>query len=311
MISSQTIDKIKGCLYGQAVGDALGLGTEFLTKDQVSKFYPNGVSKYEDIIQDRHRKRWIKGSWTDDTDMMLCILDAFDGREFNIRKVAQNFKDWADGEPMGIGSHTQKVLFMRDYVDIPFDCSRLWWEVSHCHSAANGALMRTSVVGCEKNNVELQAEQISKLTHYDPRCVGSCVIVSEIIHNLIWKNKELSYNDIQEIGKKYDERIFDWVYVAHSGTLDDLDLDNKYEMGYTLRTLGAGLWAYFHSKDFISGLLTVINEGGDADTNGAVTGAILGSKYGYSSIPEYYLQNLHNKELFEKKVNDFITKLKN
>ena len=56
MICSQTIDKIKGCLYGQAVGDALGLGAEFLDKDQVSKFYPNGVSKYEDIIQDGHRK---------------------------------------------------------------------------------------------------------------------------------------------------------------------------------------------------------------------------------------------------------------
>lgn len=310
-MDSNVIDKIRGCLYGQAVGDALGLGAEFLTQDQVSKFYPNGVSKFEDIIQDRHRKRWIKGSWTDDTDMMLCILDAFDGREFNIRKVAQNFKDWADGEPMGIGSHTQKVLFMRDYVDIPFDCSRLWWEVSHYSSAANGALMRTSVVGCEKNNVEFQAEQISKLTHYDPRCVGSCVIVSEIIHNLIWKNKELSYNDIQEIGKKYEERISDWVHVAHSGTLDDLDLDNKYEMGYTLRTLGASLWAYFHSEDFISGLLSVINKGGDADTNGAVTAAILGSKYGCSSIPEYYLQNLHNKELFEKKVSVFLSKLKN
>lgn len=309
-MDSILIDKIRGCLYGQAIGDALGLGAEFLNKEEISKYYPNGLSKFEEIIQDNHRKRWEKGAWTDDTDMMLCILEAYDGKEFNIRQIAQNFKDWSDGVPMGIGSHTEKILFMRDYVEVPFDCSQLWWKISRCTSAPNGAVMRTSVVGCEKNNVEHQAEQISKLTHYDPRCVGSCVIVSEVIHNLIWKNKELSYNDIQEIGKKYDERISDWVYVAYSGTLDDLDLDNNYEMGYTLRTLGASLWAYFHSTDFLSGLLTVINEGGDADTNGAVTASILGSKYGCSSIPEYYLLNLHNRKLFEQKVDDFISKLK-
>ena len=113
MISSQTIDKIKGCLYGQAVGDALGLGAEFLTKAQVSKFYPNGVSKYEDIVQDRHRKRWIKGSWTDDTDMMLCILDAFDGREFNIRKVAKISRTGLTENLWVLGSYAESPYYER------------------------------------------------------------------------------------------------------------------------------------------------------------------------------------------------------
>ena len=27
----KTIDRFRGCLYGQAIGDALGLGTEFMT----------------------------------------------------------------------------------------------------------------------------------------------------------------------------------------------------------------------------------------------------------------------------------------
>lgn len=308
-MDSNVIDKIRGCLYGQAIGDALGLGAEFLSKEQVTKFYPYGLSKYEDIIQDRHRNRWIKGAWTDDTDMMLCIMDAFDGKEFNIRKVAQNFKKWADGVPMGIGSHTQKVLFMRDYVDIPFDCSRLWWEVSRCQIAANGAVMRTSVIGCEVTNIAFQAEQIAKLTHYDPRCAGSSVIVSEIIHNLVWNKRELSYDEIINLGNKYDERIAEWINIAFNGDISELHLDREHEMGYTLKTLGAGLWVYFHSKDFLSGLLAIINEGGDADTNGAVAGAILGAKFGLNAIPEYYVQNLHNLELLDKKINEFISKL--
>ena len=38
--------------------------------------YPNGLRHYKQIFQDRHRKRWKIGDWTDDTDMMLCIADA-------------------------------------------------------------------------------------------------------------------------------------------------------------------------------------------------------------------------------------------
>ena len=78
MIGNDTLNRIKGCLYGQAIGDALGLGSEFMSKDEVRKNYPNGLKNYDQIIQDAHRRRWAKGAWTDDTDMMLCILEGFD-----------------------------------------------------------------------------------------------------------------------------------------------------------------------------------------------------------------------------------------
>lgn len=66
-------DKLKGVFFGQAIGDALGLGTKFMTQAEVHKYYPNGLNDYSQIIQDYHRSRWEKGSWTDDTDMLLCI----------------------------------------------------------------------------------------------------------------------------------------------------------------------------------------------------------------------------------------------
>lgn len=69
-------DKIKGLIYGQAIGDALGLATEFMSIEEVNQFYPNGVQSYSDIIQDKHRIRWEKGDWTDDTDQILCIMDS-------------------------------------------------------------------------------------------------------------------------------------------------------------------------------------------------------------------------------------------
>lgn len=301
-------DRMLGCLYGQAIGDALGLGTEFLNKDDVLKHYPNGLSRYEDIIQDAHRRRWHKGAWTDDTDMMLCILSAFEGDHFNIHKVAKNFKDWADGEPMGIGAHTFKVLAMGDYVEKHDECSRLWWELSRRQSAANGALMRTSIVGLVQNNFIEQTEDICRLTHYDPRCIGSCVIATSIIHNLVWNDKPLSYEEIKNIGSKYDVRLEEWIDLAYKRKyISELDLDETHSIGYTLRTLAAALWCYWHANSFESGLLAVVNEGGDADTNAAISCAILGAKYGYNAIPEYYIKSLYKEREYRHKVDNFIS----
>lgn len=306
-MTSKIRNRMLGCLWGQAIGDALGLGSEFMTKDEVCKNYPCGLSSYGQILQDAHRRRWNKGTWTDDTDMMLCVLCGFEDGKFNIHKVARNFKGWADGEPMGIGAHTFKVLSMGDYVNNYDKCSRLWWELSQKKSAANGALMRTSVVGLVLDNVEQQAEAICKLTHYDPRCVGSCVIAALIIHNLVWHNRSLSYNEIKAIGERYDNRIAEWIDLAYqSEDIAKLDLDESHSIGYTLRTLAAALWCYWHADSFESGLLAVVNEGGDADTNGAIASAILGAKYGYNSIPRYYIENLQNKKLYCYKVSEFI-----
>ena len=69
----EIIDRFRGCIYGQAIGDALGLGTEFMTDEDIAWKYPDGLHHYNQIFQDRHRKRWKIGDWTDDTDMMLSL----------------------------------------------------------------------------------------------------------------------------------------------------------------------------------------------------------------------------------------------
>ena len=180
------LDKLKGTIYGQAIGDALGLGTEGMTDEDMAWKYPNGIRHYGEIFQDRHRKRWKIGDWTDDTDMMLCIANAvIKDKGVNYTSIARNFKEWADGEPMGIGETTYKVLSFGDYIEKPFDVSKMLWEMSNQQSAANGGVMRTSIVGLFPKAVEECAVNICRLTHYDPRCVGSCAIVSLLIHSLV------------------------------------------------------------------------------------------------------------------------------
>lgn len=296
-------NKFEGCLYGQAIGDALGLGSEGLFKDGVEGYYPDGLTKYEQIIPDIHRRRWHQGDWTDDTDMMLCIANAIirhGGKvdDNTLRDVARNFKDWAfSPECMGIGALVSNVVSIGDYVDKPQEVAKLFWNLSNKKNAPNGGIMRTSVVGLLRDNVISAAEQICMLTHYDPRCVGSCVIASEIIHNLVYNDIVMTLEQIKAIAAKYDERIVPFVDLAwKSSDIGLLELDEQYSAGYTLKTLAASLWCYFHSKNFYDGLYAVVNAGGDADTNAAAACAILGAKYGVSSIPPYYIEHLWKRD---------------
>ena len=304
----QFTDKVKGTIYGQAIGDALGLGTEFMSDEEMASKYPNGITHYNDIFQDWHRKRWKIGDWTDDTDMMLCIARAIiKEKRVYYTSIARNFKEWANGEPMGIGENTYKVLSFADYVEKPFEASKMIWEMSRRRSAGNGGLMRTSIVGLLPNNVEEWSAYICRLTHYDSRCVGSCVIVSKLIHSLVYDKSPISFEQMLEIARNYDERIEEFVDLAiNSDRIEALDLQNWDSMGYTLKTLAAGLWAYWHAQTFEEGLLTVVRAGGDADTNAAVACAILGAKYGFHTIPSEYVDGLIYREQLDEVIKGML-----
>jgi ADP-ribosylglycohydrolase len=51
-----------------------------------------------------------------------------------------------------------------------------------------------------------------------------------------------------------------------------------------------------NSVDFEKALIAVVNEGGDADTNGAIAGALSGALHGESGIPENWLKGLANRK---------------
>lgn len=307
MESNHLKDRMEACLFGQAIGDALGLGTEFMSKREIKKKYPDGLKYYNQIVDDYYRKRWQKGEWTDDTDMMICVMKGFDGHRFDTGKIACNFKEWYLSNPKDVGNLTSSILCMKEYVDKPLYISESVWNLNMRKAAANGALMRTCVVGLEHNDYIEDTETISRLTHFDPRCVGSCVIATSIIHNLVWNNRELSLDEIIAIGNRYDEEIEKWVRKAYESSIEDLNLEDVDTMGYTLRSLSAALWCYFHAKDFVEGLLKVVNEGGDADTNAAIACAILGAKFGLKSIPSYYIDNLYNYPEYKKMTDKFIS----
>ncbi|XP_022778054.1 uncharacterized protein LOC111319574 [Stylophora pistillata] len=76
----------------------------------------------------------------------------------------------------------------------------------------------------------------------------------------------------------------------------DLQLGQHDKIGYTYKCLGAGIWS-LRQNDFRAAIEAVAYEAGDADTNGAVAGALLSCRLGASKLPESWL---HKKWLDEK-----------
>lgn len=308
-------DRIHGVIFGQAIGDALGLGAEFLSKRQVAEFYPDGLSHYDQFVRDWHRDLWTQGDWTDDTEQMLCIFDSLlIHKQVNLLDIAKRLAYWVKTKGKGVGKTVYDVVSDPSFLFTPHQAAKRIWEASGQSSAANGGIMRTSILGVwdyqNREHVISNAEMVCQLTHYDSRCVGSCVAICLMIRAFLQGEDELE--DILQASIEaailYDERIREYGEVAIHGTLEDLNLDEGLHpgeantIGYTLKTLAAGWWAMKHAASFQDGLLAIIHEGGDADTNGAVAGACLGARFGLSHIPQQWVNALLRKEELQERL---------
>lgn len=327
-MDSIIIDKIRGALFGQAIGDALGFGTEFVSKKDISFIYPEGLTDYSQIrffsrIKNRFEqiedRRWQAGDWTDDTDLMLCIFDSLlTHQQLDLIDISTRFYDWSKIDGFGIGGTMYRVLNEPDFLKNPHDVAQSFWESSGRQSAANGAVMRTSILGIwqykDPQQVKLNAEQVCKLTHADPRCIASCIAVCLTISQLIQGVEDIKglIDIVANEVKSFHPELEEYFDKVKEPSLEIFDLDEglnsgeQVRLGYTLKTLGAAFWALLHAQTFREGILAVIHEGGDADTNAAVAGALLGAKLGYSNIESSWINGLVYKDQLWRRVEKLV-----
>lgn len=303
---------IKGVFFGQAIGDALGLATEFMSKVEVQQHYPNGVNNYQDIIQDEHRVRWQAGDWTDDTDQWLCILESIlEHNQIISTDIAIKFYNWMTNGGMGVGTTTYRVLSLPQYVEFPHKGAELVWKMKGKNIAPNGALMRNSIVCLfqyqELDQVLQNCETVAKLTHFDPRCIDSCKVMAHLIIGEL-KGNPIQLNDLATLLSEYDPRISEYI-LPLKYDISILMLDEPRSVGYTLKALAAGLWAYFYADSFEEGLKAVVMEGGDADTNGCIAGSMLGAKFGYDMIPQRLVTSLNQVDKLNEMLLGFLDQL--
>ncbi|XP_066283565.1 ADP-ribosyl-[dinitrogen reductase] glycohydrolase-like isoform X2 [Branchiostoma lanceolatum] len=332
-------DRVYGTIYGNCIGDAIGLLTEFLSKEEAFQCYGSKKLEYSMKVKDGHRVRWNIGDWTDDSDqMILIILALIENRERKVTIATQQdfarrmrkwmqkgFPELGDWGGCGIGGTTLQVLTMDMFTTDPEQASRTVWERSGKMLAPNGGVMRTSILGVHQyqdlDAVIHNTEKLCRVTHADPRCIASCVAVTTAIAMMLqgkhWKEDGTIdvggiTSDSFEYAKKYlvaDDGTEDSTAVQElqfhmeAEKLSYLKLDERRKIGYTYKTMGAGFWS-LRQNDFRKALTELIMEGGDADTNGAVAGALLGCKLGVKGLPKSWRDKLCYKQWLDEQVID-------
>jgi len=184
-------------------------------------------------------------------------------------------------------------------------------------------LMRTSILGAfQYYSIEKVVENtlaFCKVTHADPRCQASCIALTTAIAFMLQKQPDVlnsngTFNVKAIIKKSYEEACKvlktsaekkELKFYMFSEKLSPLKLDEHKKIGYTYKCLGAAFWA-FKQNDFRAALEKICFKAGDADTNGATAGALLGCKLGVSKIPPTWLNGLLNKEWLEKHIERFL-----
>ena len=94
-------DKVRGALYGVAVGDALGGPLEFMDEVQINQ-------KYGGRVTEMVGGGWLNltpGETTDDTAMMLAVCDGImENTSAPIDPIGRRFIEWVNTAPKDIGA---------------------------------------------------------------------------------------------------------------------------------------------------------------------------------------------------------------
>ncbi|KAG0237994.1 hypothetical protein BGW41_008259 [Actinomortierella wolfii] len=197
-------DRMRGCLFGNAIGDAYGLATEFMSKARAQQQYGNGPIKFGDdegipFYLDTHRGKWEVNDFTDDTDQMLVILQSLEQtRDGTLHPInlALKLQEWSkighpenNTPPRGIGFTVGSVLSHPLFTSQPFTAAYEVWDYHSRNLAPNGAVMRTSILGLEsfwdEEQVVTNALAAAKVTHADPRSIVSAMLASVLISRFL------------------------------------------------------------------------------------------------------------------------------
>ncbi|MFC1698031.1 ADP-ribosylglycohydrolase family protein [Nanoarchaeota archaeon] len=171
----EKLNKIKGCIFGMAIGDALGATVEFMVPREIKKQY--GVLK--DIIGGG----WLHleaGEYTDDTQMAMILAESIIRKQkLDLIDIGEGYVEWMESNPPDIGRTTRAAI-----TNLQKGISPVSSGMDDERSQSNGSMMRCAPIGVAFYKSKLLkhfSSEESAVTHAHPKCILGCEIVNQIM----------------------------------------------------------------------------------------------------------------------------------
>ena len=289
-------DKIRGCIIGAMVGDALGARYEFLSGHQAKTMLKKDYKDNHLPMLGGGPFSIAPGQLTDDSELMLSLLNAIieANGTYNRDIVAKYYIAWYKSDPFDIGKTTKSAFKLSlNYDNI---CS-----VSHLlnmKSKSNGCLMRCMPLGIlsikDLGLASELAELDTRMTNPNKDCINIVMIYNTLIAMTILNySKTDIYSRILSMANTENKRIIrnsllqplysiNGEYMRPDGTMS----------GFYGISIQNALYHFFNNNHFEKAMYDTISLGGDTDTNCCILGGILGACYGLTSIPNYYVNTV-------------------
>lgn len=279
------LNKIKGGLFGVAIGDALGVAVEFMSQEEIKKKH----GKITEILGGGVFG-FQKGEVSDDTDMTLCVAKGIlKNPHLPLKDIGEEFMAWRNTIPKDMGNTVSTSFKFYDIVKNWEKAAQMAHDFVGGRSAGNGTLMRAIPVVLAYSDIKTVEDislKQSKMTHVDALASEACVLYNRIAHRLLLGEELKSV-----ISDETKGTIYEHVLIEKPTCNAD---------GFVVHTLQWVLYTLLHTASFEEAVQYAVNLGHDTDTVGAITGGLAGVYYGYDALPVRYVNELHIQEELER-----------
>lgn len=290
-------NRFRGCLVGLAVGDALGGPVESLSRFEVAQQHGGTLRK----MVGGGGLRLKPGETTDDTAMATALAESIVAcGDLKVDDVAARYAAWLSSDPKGVGKTTRLALRAWKYgLTVPTAALGAHRQTGGM-SAGNGTVMRCAPIALryvydERRLVDASRDE-ALITHFDPRAWSGSVAVNLLIKHFIHDIPVTNAIKAAAQRIRREPRAACEVAEVLEIVQPNMEASTLPTSGYVLDTLRIAVWAMLSLSTFEEAVVAAVNLGGDADTQGAVTGALAGARWGYNAIPQHWLEPLQGHD---------------